>query len=89
MTESVIIDHLGKGENKVNFILILPPPPPLTVPTELLVQALEMQARLLELRGYMRVALEVLARLLVLRSLEWRHVCLVSGWVWAVGKERC
>ena len=52
-------------------------------------QALEMQARLLELRGYMRVALEVLARLLVLRSLEWRHVCLVSGWVWAVGKERC
>ena len=67
----------------------LPPPPPLTVPAELLVQALEMQARLLELRGYMRVALEVLAWLLVLRSLEWRHVCLVSGWVWAVGKERC
>ena len=48
-----------------------------------------MAPRLLELRGYMRVALEVLARLLVLRSLEWRHVCLVSGWVWAVGKERC
>ena len=48
-----------------------------------------MQARLLELRGYMRVALEVLAWLLVLRSLERRHVCLVPGWVWAVGKERC
>ena len=59
------------------------------MPPELLVQALEMQARLLELRGYMRVALEVLAWLLVLRSLEWRHVCLVPGWVWAVGKERC
>ena len=33
MTESVIINRLGKGENKVNFILILPlPPPPFTPP---------------------------------------------------------
>ena len=29
MTESVIINRLGEGENKVNFILI-PPPPPFT-----------------------------------------------------------
>ena len=50
----------------------LPPPPPLAVPTELLMRALEMQARLLELR-----------------SLGWRHVCLVSGWAWAMGAERC
>ena len=62
---------------------------PLIVPPELLVQALEMQARLLELRGYMRVTMEVLAWLLVLRCLEWMHVCLVPGWVWAVDKERC
>ena len=31
-TESVIINRLGKGENKVNFILILPPSPPLHPP---------------------------------------------------------
>ena len=31
-TESVIINRLGKGENKVNFILI-PPPPPLLTPS--------------------------------------------------------
>ena len=59
------------------------------MPPELLVQALEMQARLLELQGCMRVTLEVLVRLLVLQSLEWKHVRLVSGWAWAVGKERC
>ena len=33
MTESVIINRLGKGENKVNFILILPPPLPLFTPS--------------------------------------------------------
>ena len=34
-TESVIIDRLGKGENKVNVILILPPPPSYTLQTGL------------------------------------------------------
>ena len=34
-TESVIINRLGKGENKVNFILIPPPPHPYTLQTGL------------------------------------------------------
>ena len=39
--------------------------------------------------GVLMRALEMQARLLELRSLGWRHVCLVSGWAWAVGAERC
>ena len=34
-------------------------------------------------------ALEMQAKLLELRGLGWRHICLVSGWTWAMGAERC